>query len=167
MGSLIQTFHLDLKLLIAQFVNFVIVALVLWHFALKPLMKIMNERTNKIEKSLKDAKAIEEKLARIEREKISAINQAKKEAMIIMEKANDSAEEKRQKMLALAKEEVEKIVGEGKKQMAQEKDKMVARAKTEIIDLVILVTKKILGKKIDAKISKELVSEGLAQLNKK
>ena len=80
MESLISTFHLDLKLIIAQLVNFLIVAGILWFFALKPIMKIMKERTEKIEKGLKDAKSFEEKLAQAERDRLKTLSVAKKEA---------------------------------------------------------------------------------------
>ncbi len=61
MDSLVETFHLDVKLLIAQVINFAIVFLVLYYFALKPLLNVMNDRSAKIEKSLEDAKEIEKK----------------------------------------------------------------------------------------------------------
>ena len=62
MEELIQTFHIDWKLLIAQLINFAIVLFVLWKFAIKPLSKTMDKRTNDIEKSIDDAKKIEENL---------------------------------------------------------------------------------------------------------
>jgi F0F1-type ATP synthase membrane subunit b/b' len=53
MDSIISTFHVDLKLLIAQVINFGIIFFVLYKFAFKPIAKIMQERTNTIEKKLK------------------------------------------------------------------------------------------------------------------
>ncbi len=49
MESLIETFHLDIKLIIAQAFNFAIVAFVIYFFALKPIFKLMDKRSNKIE----------------------------------------------------------------------------------------------------------------------
>ena len=56
MDSIIATFHIDWKIIIAQVLNFGVVFGVLYLFALKPLMKVMRERTEKIEKGIKDAK---------------------------------------------------------------------------------------------------------------
>ena len=68
MGSLIETFHIDVKLIIAQIINFAIVFSVLYWLAFKPLAKVMAERSGKIEKSLLDAKKIEEKLSQAKEE---------------------------------------------------------------------------------------------------
>ncbi len=56
MESFITTFHIDWKILIAQGVNFVIIFALLYFFALKPLKKVMSERTHTIEKGIEDAK---------------------------------------------------------------------------------------------------------------
>ena len=60
MESIIKTFHIDWKLMIAQIINFAIVVGIIWYFAIRPLIKKMTERTKTIEKSLEDAKKIEE-----------------------------------------------------------------------------------------------------------
>ena len=56
MESIISTFHIDWKIIIAQMINFVIVFVVLYIFALKPLSKLMKERGEKIAKGIDDAK---------------------------------------------------------------------------------------------------------------
>jgi len=163
MESLISTFHLDLKLIIAQLVNFLIVAGVLWFFALKPIMKIMKERTEKIEKGLKDAKSFEEKLAQAERDRLKTLSVAKKEAEILLEKARQEAEANKKQMISQAKGEIEKLVASGKTQLASEKEKMVSEVRSEIGDLVVAATKKVLdvelNKEIDNKIIKEAIKE--------
>ena len=56
MESIISTFHIDWKIIIAQAFNFGIVFTVLYIFALKPLNKLMAERALKISKGVEDAK---------------------------------------------------------------------------------------------------------------
>ncbi|MDP2944107.1 MAG: ATP synthase F0 subunit B, partial [bacterium] len=80
MESLISTFHVDVRLLVAQLINFAIVFFVLYFFAFKPLVKVMADRSEKIDKSLKDADAIEKRLALTERERAEIIAAAKKQA---------------------------------------------------------------------------------------
>lgn len=166
MGSLIETFHIDIKLIVAQLVNFLIVAAVLWFFAVKPLMKIMQQRTNKIEKSLKDARKIEERLKVTEEESRKIIKEAQKQAADLLEQAKVHSENKKKEITLQAKEEVNKIVGESKKQISAEKEKMVKEVKEEIIDLVILASEKVLGREIDAKANKELIAKAVKEINK-
>ncbi|MFA5188854.1 MAG: F0F1 ATP synthase subunit B [Patescibacteria group bacterium] len=167
MNSLIQTFHLDLKLIIAQLVNFLIVAVVLWFFALKPLMKIMRERTAKIENGLKDAKNFEEKLAQAERDRLKTLNAAKKESELILEKASQEAENNKRQMISQAKGEIEKLVASGKIQLASEKDKMVGEVKAEIGDLVVAATKKVLSVELNKEIDKKIINEAVKDIGVK
>lgn len=163
MDSLIETFHLDVKAVLAQLVNFAIVFGVLWFFALKPLTKMMRERTNKIEKGLQDAKEIEEKLALTESEKNKVIAEAKKQGLVVLEEASKKAATEQQESIAKTKKEVENIVAKGKEQLAQEKTKIITDAKSEIANMVVAATKKVLGdsltKEMDEKLTHKIIKE--------
>jgi len=167
MDSLIQTFHLDVKLLIAQFVNFAIVAGVLYFFALKPVMKIMKDRTEKIEKSLIQAKEIDVKFHQTSLENKQILSTAQKEAQAIINKAKAASEIKKQEMLEQAKLEMDKIVGQGKIQISLEKDKMFTELKSELVELVVMVSEKVLGQKVDQKTDRELINESIKGISKK
>src|SRR3989344_697952 len=90
MESIISTFHIDWKIIIAQMVNFAVVFAVLYVFALKPLGKLMKERSEKIGQGLNDAKTnaklleetnkkYDEMLAKAKIEATNIFNQGKKE----------------------------------------------------------------------------------------
>jgi len=157
MDSLIETFHIDIRLLLAQVINFGIVFFVLYFFALKPLIKVMSDRTKKIEKSIDDAKKIEEKLIVTEEDYKNIIAKAKKEANDILEKASVQANKKEKEMIIKAKEDIGEIIEQEKAKMQVEKAKTLKDIKKEVSDLVIVAVSKILEKKIDNKKGKELI----------
>ncbi|MEA3449506.1 MAG: F0F1 ATP synthase subunit B [Patescibacteria group bacterium] len=161
MDTLIETFHIDIKLLLAQMINFAIVISVLYFFALKPLTKVMKDRTERIEKSLEDAKKIDEKLEKAEEAYIEKLNQAKKEAGLILEKAGEQVEEKREAMIKKAKEDIGQIINEGKEKNQKEKEITLKEIKSEVADLVTLAMEKVLDKKMDAKKDKELIRKAI------
>jgi len=82
MGEVISTFHIDVRLLIAQAVNFAIVFVILYYFGIKPLMKILTERSKKIEDSLKNATKIEKELQQTESKRAEVIKKAKVSAKV-------------------------------------------------------------------------------------
>lgn len=159
MDSLIETFHIDVKLLLAQIINFGIVFSVLYFFALKPLMKTMGERTKKIEKGLTDAKQIEERLSQTEKESHAELAKAKKEAGEIIEKARVMADVKRQELLTKAKEEIGEIINGEKAKMQTEKAQVLKEIKKEISDLVYISVEKVLEEKLDEKKDKEIIKK--------
>jgi F-type H+-transporting ATPase subunit b len=163
MDSLIETFHIDWRLLIAQVVNFGIAFSVLYFFALKPLKKVMAERTNKIARGLDQSKEIEKRLTEANEEYRKEIAKAKTEAGSIVEKAAAVGEEKRKEMLEEAKQEIENLVGREKITMENERKRVSNELKAEVAELVAESIKKILEKEIDEKKNKEIIEKILSK----
>ncbi len=161
MEELIKTFHIDIKLIIAQAVNFGIVLLVLWKFAYKPILKTLNDRSSKIEKGIQDAENSQIKLADMEKKEKAVLLQAREEAQKIIQQAEKTAIANVQELEIKAKEQSEKTLEEAKKQIEQEKNKAVKEAKSEIAELVMSATEKIIGEKMDSSKDKELIEKAI------
>ncbi len=146
MASIISTFHIDWKIIVAQAVNFLIVFLVLYFFALKPLNKLMAERAEKIARGVNDAKTNAELLTKTSAEYEAALAKARAEAATIFQEGRRKSEGKRAEMLAEAKSDVERLIANGKKTLETEKIKMVDEARKEIVSLATLAAEKILAK---------------------
>ena len=144
MDSFISTFHIDWKILIAQAINFIIVLALLYFLALKPLKKIMSERTNIITGGLNDAKTNAELLLKTKKEYDDVLIKAKEEAHTIFQEGKTEAESKKAEMIENAKKEVENMILNGKKVLESEKVKIIDEAKQEIVSLVVLATEKLL-----------------------
>ncbi len=157
MDTIIDAFHIDLKLFIAQIVNFAIVFGVLFFFVIKPLMKVMKERTEKIETGLKEAAAIKDKLRATEEDYSKEIKKARIEAMEIVKEANERAEKKRDEMIAKAKSEIAQIITKEKENIKAERINTMNELKSEVADLVMLSLEKVLGKKLEKGEDKELI----------
>lgn len=166
MEELIKTFHIDWKLLIAQLVNFFLVLGVLWRFALKPLQKIMADRSQEIQNSLVQAKEIEQKLKETDQNKINTLLQAKKDAQAIIDQTNKEAEILREKKVSELRLEMEKIVDQTKTSLANEKEQMIREVKSEVADLVIAVSSKLLEKNIDNENNKKLIASTVEHVGK-
>ncbi|MEO8637623.1 MAG: F0F1 ATP synthase subunit B [Candidatus Taylorbacteria bacterium] len=145
MDSIISTFHIDWKIIIAQAVNFAIVLAVLYFFALKPLNKLMAERSLKIGKGIEDAKSNAEMMTRTTKEYEDSMIKARGEAQAIFQKGKKDAEAKKNEMMESAKTEVASMISSGKKSLEAEKTKMVEEARREIVELAMEATKKLLA----------------------
>jgi F-type H+-transporting ATPase subunit b len=159
MDSLITTFHIDWKIIIAQAINFGVVLLVLYLFALKPLKKLMSERETRISGGLKDAKENAELIEKTKNEYNNVINKAKTEAQQIFQEGKREAEAKKVEMLENAKSEVNKMILSGKKTLEAEKNKMVEEAKGEIVSLVVKATEKLLETHGNESYDKEAIEQ--------
>ena len=159
MESLISTFHIDLNLFIAQLVNFAIVFSVLYFFAFKPLVRVMSERTEKIDKSLRDADEIEKRLSLTEKEQSEIINAAKKQANLIIEEADKKGEVRREKMLARAKEEIGNLMNASRATISRDKAETLKQIKAEVAELVVMTVEKVLNEKMDSEKDKQIIKD--------
>jgi len=159
MESLISTFHIDVRLMLAQVVNFAVVFAVLYYFALKPLFKTMGERSAKIEKSLKNADEIEARLALTEKERAEIITAAKKQANGIIEEAAVRGEEKRNELIAKAKEDIGQVINNEKAKLIRDKAETLKEIKQEVASLVILTVEKLLNEKMTSDQDRELIKK--------
>jgi len=149
MESIISTFHIDWKIIIAQAVNFGVVFVVLYIYALKPLAKLMSERSGKIAKGIDYAKTNATLLTKTQAEYDEAIAKAKSEANKIFQDGKKEAEAKKAMMLEEAKKEVESIIANGRKTLEADKVKIVEEAKKDIATIAMLASEKILSSKPD------------------
>lgn len=166
MESIIATFHIDWKLIIAQLINFLIVIFVLWFFALKPLTKVMRERTQTIEKGLAQAKEAQEKLEIAQKEQAVIIKDGKKQAQAIIEQAKSLADNQREKIISETKQKVAKIIDESKQQLNQEKKEVISEINKDLAEVVVLACQKILESVVDKKIDQALVKKTLNEIQK-
>jgi len=145
MDAIISTFHIDLKLIIAQVINFAIV-LVLVYFVLgKPLMKMMRVRDGKIREGLNKAERAEKKLLEAESKKSEILTETQNSVRDIL----SAAEEKSKSIIDASSQEAqiqkEQILESGKKELAREKDEMTANIQKETAILIKNSLEKILS----------------------
>ena len=164
MDSLISTFHIDWHMIVAQAINFAVVFAVLYYFALKPLKKLMDERTVTISGGLDNAKKQEELLKAQQEEYDKTLAKARAEAQIIMKDVKKDADAKRAQILASAQDESKAIFENGKKQLSDEKVKMLDDAKRELVSLVVSATKKVLGENVSENIESKLVEDSIGKI---
>lgn len=145
MESIISTFHIDWKIIVAQAVNFSIVFVILYIYAIKPLAKLMAERAEKITKGINDAKINENLLKDTSLKYEEALTKARIEAGKIFEESKKEAEQKKILMLEEARNQVTDMIEGGKKVLESEKIKMIGEAKKEIVSLTMIATEKLIG----------------------
>lgn len=157
--ELLNNLGINAKLLIAQIVNFLVLLFVLYKFAYGPVLKLLNERTNKIEKGLKDAEDAQKKLAEITEKEKEVLLKARKQAQEIVDNAEKIAVKNKEEIIAVAKVQSEKILADSAKKIEMEKDLMFQEIKKQVAELVIAATGKVINEKLDTAKDKELIEK--------
>ena len=147
MDSIISTFHIDWKIIIAQAINFGVVFVVLYIFALKPLSKLMAERSERISKGIDDAKKSNELLQQ-------SAEEYKQNTIKLRQIAIDSQKELTKELDQLRVKNLDRIKADNNEwtkkraeQMEIDKKVLVESAKNELVTLAMLAAKKIMAEK--------------------
>ncbi|MBI4276345.1 F0F1 ATP synthase subunit B [Candidatus Uhrbacteria bacterium] len=162
--SFIDTLGLNWKLFIAQLVNFSVIVLILWRWVYRPLVSLLDARTEKIERSLADAKRIEQELQQLELTKNATLREARHESQRLIDEAAKKSAALREELLAQSRADAAKVLHDATATIAHEKEKMLTEVRTHVADLVVTATEKILQEKIDGKKDKEMVEATVKHL---
>lgn len=144
MGEIINTFGIDVRLLLVQMFNFGLLLLILWYFLYRPVIKMLEDRNEKIEKGVKASEKAEERLDEINDEKDSIITMATTEAGGIVEKARVHAKEKEEEILKVAAERSERVLKDAELKAEEAKKRALEESKTEIARMAVLGAEKVL-----------------------
>ncbi len=155
--ELLSKLAIDWKLLIAQIVNFTILAIILFKLVYRPLLATLDKRTKIIEKGMHDAKAAEEKLASVEKMEHERMMETKKEIGRLIEEAKSDAETMKKDILAAAATQSEELLDRARTQIQDEKTAMLAEVKGELVGLIIQTSAKVMGREFSAEDQKRLV----------
>lgn len=159
--ELLNNLGINGKLLLAQIVNFLVLLFVLYKFAYGPVLKVLNERTSKIEKGLKDAEDAQKKLAEIAEKEKEVLAKARKQAQEIVAKAEEVAVKSKEEIIASAKQQSEKILSDSAKKIESEKTLMFQEVKKQVAELVISATGRVIDEKLDEKKDKEIIEKAI------
>lgn len=149
MDSIISTFHIDWKIIIAQAINFGVVFAVLYIFALKPLSKLMAERSERIAKGIDDAKKSDELLKQAAEEYEKHTEKLRTMSIDAQKELQKDLEELRIENLERIKIDNDEWNKKRIEQMEIDKKTLVEEAKGEVISLAMLAAEKLIKSKQD------------------
>jgi F-type H+-transporting ATPase subunit b len=159
MGETIEALGINWPKLIAQTVNFSIVLFVLWRWAYKPILALLEQRRQQIADSVANADKIKEELAKTEAARQAILSQANIQANQLIVEARAAAariqEVETQKAIAAA----EQIVSKAREATTLDHARMLTELKHEIGRLVVQTTAAVAGKVLTADDQRRLVEE--------
>jgi F-type H+-transporting ATPase subunit b len=161
MKDLVTQLGINWKIIIAQIVNFSILAFFLTKFLYKPIIKMLDDRKNKLENDEKKSLELSEKVKSAEIAKEEVLSLARKESEKIIKQSEKGARDIKDGLLKEAELESEKIKIETRKQIQAEKEKVMEEVKKDLGGLISLSIEKALGNVTDKNIQNNLVEEAV------
>lgn len=167
MSELIKNFGVDWKLLIAQAVNFAVLLFLLKRFAYQPVLAMLRKRKDEIERGLALTKEAEQTARHADELQEETLQRAHHEAFIVVQRAETTAKDNEEKMLAAAARKSEGIVQDARRVITQENARMGEEVYQNAQDLIREGITRVLGKLPSEARDQLLIQEALRELKAK
>lgn len=163
-GKITTTFGVDWPHLLAQIISFCIVCALLYQFAHRPILRMLEERRRQIAQGLANAEQIKAELARTEAQRREVLDKANAEASRIIEDARSAAARVQKRETGKARATAEQIIGKSRETAAQDYVRMLRELKREVGRLVVRTTATVAGKVLTVEDQRRLVEETTRKL---
>lgn len=144
--------------------NAVIMFLIMKRFLFQPINAFMKSREEEINKQYEDAKSAEDAANTLKSEYEAKVAEARREGERIIKEHISKAERKAAEIMDHAGEEAKKYKEKAEREIADERIKATAELKSNFADLTILAASKVVGRELDAKGHKELISGVISEV---
>lgn len=159
-----EALGINLGLFISQLVNFSLLAVLLYVLLYKPILRMLNERRERVARSMADVDAAREAAARAQQEYDRHILEAQRKAQEIISAASQASEKVGDEIKAEAMREAESIRQKAREEAAQEKAHLLSEVQSQIASLSMLATERVLKQTVDETAQRKLVDQFLAEL---
>lgn len=144
MEQLIQAFGIDARLIAVQIINFVILLALLSYFLYKPVLRLLEEREQKIKQGIKDAEDAAVAKASADTEKQSIVSAAHTEATRIADQATEHARVSADEIVASARTKADEVAQKAAREAEELKKQAIKASEAEVAKTAILAAEKVL-----------------------
>lgn len=152
--------------LVIQLIAFLVFIWLLWKFAVGPIVKVIDQRQERISESMAAAERMQAELKATQARNEEVLQEARREAQDILSTARTNGEQ----MLARAREEAntqaETYLTRAEESLRQETEQARQTLRQEVADLAVMAAGRIIRKELDHDAQAQLIEETLSDASR-
>jgi len=159
----VDALGINLPGLVAQIINFTILLTVLYLLLYKPVIRMLDQRSDRIRDSLDQADRLKAESADAAEAVKNQIEDARQEGRNIVAQATQVAERVREEAREQARRDAEQIATRAQADIQRERDDALERLRAQFSDLAILAAERVINSSLDAAQHRRLIDEVLQE----
>ena len=163
-GGLGGPFTIEPGLIIWTWIVFGALFLLLRKYAWPPIVRLTEEREQKIAAQLGEAERLHREAQAALEEHKKLLAGAKDEALALINEAKGVAHKEREQLLAKAHEEQEQILERARREIESERDRALSEMRREAVELSLAAASKLIEQRLDSAADRRIVEEYLSAL---
>ena len=158
-----ETLGIHFPSLLIYLVNFLLVLGILGLFAYKPILRLMDQRADRIRESLEASERAREEAATSQEAIEAQLVEARREGQRIVEQARESAERFRAEEMERARNEAENFVERARADIQRERDVVIEEVRASFGDLAITAAERVVRRSLDRQAHEDLITQVLEE----
>lgn len=150
---------------VVQFLSFIVLLLVVFFFAYKPVKRILKKRADFIQGEVQEAAESKANALKDQEAAKLELANSKSQASEIIKNAEKQGQEKYEAIISEAKNEAKDIRLNAEKDIERAKQEALEDIKHEMVDVALAASKEILKREVTSKDNEELAKDFINRLN--
>lgn len=163
-SGMLQLVNINPSTIVFTLINTAIILLLYTFFLHKPVMKILEERKQKINDEMKAAEDAQNEAEAMKQEYADKLKESREEAAQIVSAAVKRAGERENQILAEAQQEAANMKKKAEESIELEKKKAINEIKDQISDIVIMASEKVCEKEISKSDNEALINKFISEV---
>ena len=160
---MLETLGIHFPSLLIYLVNFLLVLGLLFAFAYKPILRLMDQRADRIRGSLEASERAREEAASSQQAVEDQLVEARREGQRIMDLAREASERFRAEEMDRARGEAEAFVSRAQADIQRERDAAIQEVRTSFGDLAITAAERVVRRSLDRQAHEDLIAQVLEE----
>ena len=158
-----EALGINLPGLVTQVVSFVILFAVLYRLLYKPVLRMLDQRSERIRESLEAAQRARDEAAQSQEEMRQQLEAARGEGQQLIAQAREVADRFREEELARARGEIEAERARAQGNIQRERDAAIEELRREFAGLALAAAERVVERSVDETAHRELIEQVLEE----
>jgi F-type H+-transporting ATPase subunit b len=160
---MLETLGIHFPSLLIYLINFLLVLGLLLLFAYRPILRLMDQRAERIRESLEAAERAREEAASSQAVVENQLAEARRESQRLMDQAREAAERFRGEEMDRARQEAENFVERARADIQRERDNAIQEVRANFGDLAITAAERVVRRSLDRQAHEDLINQVLEE----
>ena len=154
-------FHLPS--LVVYLVNFTMLLGILYVVGYKPILRMLDDRSERIKESVEAVQRAEERASQQQADMESKLEEGRREGQAVLAQARDMAEKYKEEERGKAKQEADALLTRARTEIQRERDEAIDGVRSHFAELAITAAERVIERSVDASVHKDIIAKVLEE----
>jgi F-type H+-transporting ATPase subunit b len=154
---------INVPVLVAQLFNFFLLLVVLRIFLYRPILDMLDRRSQRIREGLEAADQSKEQAARGEQDVALQLAESRQQGQALIAQAQESSARIQEDARNQARREGEALLERARSEIQLERDQAIAELRRQFADITVIAAEKVISQSLDRQAHRKLIDDVLAE----